>query len=116
MIHAVIPPQVQDSTLALVKPHQVPLCPTLQSVQVMLNGSTAFRCVIHSSQFHIVSRLAEGALYPFIQITDEDVEQDWAQCRCNAEFSILKTVQYVLNSWDFSKTASRLLFKRVWDS
>ena len=35
------PPQVEDSALALVKPHLVPPCTTLQSVQVLLNGSTA---------------------------------------------------------------------------
>lgn len=34
--------QLQDSALALVEAHQVPLCPTLQSVQILLNGSTAF--------------------------------------------------------------------------
>ena len=43
-MHGVVPPQVQDPALALVEPHQVPLCPTLQPVQVLLNGSTAFRC------------------------------------------------------------------------
>ena len=32
----VIPPQVQDSTLAHVEPHQAPLNPTLQPVQVSL--------------------------------------------------------------------------------
>ena len=78
-MHAIIPPQVQDSTLALVKPHQVPLCPAPQSVQVLLNGSTIFRYVSQSSQLCIISKLVEGGLYPFIQVTDEDVEQDWTQ-------------------------------------
>jgi len=41
-----------------------------------LNGSTAFQCVRHSSQLCIISKLAEGGLYPFIQVADEDVEQD----------------------------------------
>jgi len=40
-MHAVIPSQVQDSTLAVVKPHQDPPFPTLQFAQDMLNGSTA---------------------------------------------------------------------------
>jgi len=30
---------VQDPALALVEPHQVPLCPALQPIQVTLNGS-----------------------------------------------------------------------------
>jgi len=52
---------VQDPALALVEPHQVPLCPALQPVQVSLDGSTACRCVHCSSQFGVISRLAEGS-------------------------------------------------------
>jgi len=50
-MHRVIPSQVQDPALALVELYQVPLCPTLQTVQVSLDGSTAFWCISHSSQF-----------------------------------------------------------------
>jgi len=78
-MHGVVPPQVQDPALALVEPHQVPLCPTFQTVQVTLNGSTAFWCIYHTSQF-VISKLAEGTLCPFIQVIDEEVEQDWAEC------------------------------------
>ena len=76
---AAIPLQVQGCTLALVEPQQVPLCSTLQPVQLLLNGSTALRCVSHSSQLCIISKLAEGGLYPFLQVVDEDAEQDWTQ-------------------------------------
>ena len=31
------------------------------------------------SQLGVTSKLAEGALYPFIQVISEDVEQDWTQ-------------------------------------
>jgi len=41
---------VQEPALALVEPHQVPLCPAFQPFQVTLNGSTAFWCIYHSSQ------------------------------------------------------------------
>jgi len=75
----VILSQVQDSSLAFVKPHLVYCCPALQSVQALLNGNTAFRCVSHSSQLCIISKLAEGGLYPFIQVINEDVEQDQTQ-------------------------------------
>ena len=78
-MHVLIPPKVQGSTLTLVKPHQFPPCLTLQSAQDLLNDITAFRCVSQSSQLCIISNLAEGGLYPFIQITDEDAEQDWTQ-------------------------------------
>ena len=78
-MHVVIPPQVQDFTLALLEPHQVPPYPTLMPVHVSLNGSTAFRCIHQSSQLCIISKLAEGGLYPFIQVIDEDVEQDQTQ-------------------------------------
>jgi len=60
LVHGVVPPQVQDPAFALVEPHQVPLCPTLQPIQVTLNRSTAFWCIYHSSQFGVVSKLAEG--------------------------------------------------------
>jgi len=75
---AVIPPQVQDSVLSLVEAHQVNLCSTLQPVQVLMVSSTAW-CVSHSSQLLILSKLAEGALYHFIQVIGEDVEQEWTQ-------------------------------------
>ena len=78
-ILAVILSQVQDSTLALVKPHLVYCCLTLQSVQILLNGSTAFCCVTHSSQLCIIVKLAEGTLSSFIQVIDDDVEQDPTQ-------------------------------------
>jgi len=61
-MHGVIPPQVQNPALALVELHHVPLCPTLQPVQVSLNGSAAFRCISHSSQFCVTRKLAEGTL------------------------------------------------------
>ena len=80
-MYVVIPPCVQESTLALVKSHQVPSCPAPQPVQILLNGSTAFQHVSHPSQLCILSKVAEGGLYPFIWVTDEDVEQDRTQQR-----------------------------------
>ncbi|GAB0183594.1 mitochondrial enolase superfamily member 1 [Grus japonensis] len=68
-------PQVQDPTLALVEFHLVPLYPTLQPVQVSLNGSAAFWCIGHSSRFCIISKLAEGTLCPLIQVIDEYVKE-----------------------------------------
>ncbi|XP_048818304.1 protein shisa-9 isoform X3 [Lagopus muta] len=53
----------------------------LQPIQVLLNGSTAFRCVSQSSQLRIIGKLAEGGHYPLIKVTDEDVEQDRTQHR-----------------------------------
>ncbi|XP_072216516.1 uncharacterized protein [Excalfactoria chinensis] len=72
---------MQDSTLAYVKPHPVSYCPALQSVQVSLNGRTAFRRVSQSSQLRVISKLAEGGHYPLIKVIDEDVEQNWTQHR-----------------------------------
>jgi len=74
-MHTVIPPHVMDPTLALVEPHQVSSCPTLQPVQVLLNGSTAFWCAIHSSQLCIISKLAETGLYPYIHVISEDISK-----------------------------------------
>jgi len=36
----------------------------------------ASRCVSHSSQLHIVNKLAEGAFLSFMQVIDEVTEQD----------------------------------------
>jgi len=62
----VVSPHVQDPAFGFVEPHQVPLCPTFQPVQVTLNGSTACWCIYHSSQFGVISScismLEKGAL------------------------------------------------------
>ena len=42
----------------------------------MLNSSTAFWYVSHSYQLCIIRKFAEGALYPFTQITEKDAEPD----------------------------------------
>ena len=78
-MYGIIPLQVPDSRLVLVEACQVPLYSTLQPAQVLFNGSTAFWCVRHSFQLCIISKLAEGELYPCIQVIDEDIEQDQAQ-------------------------------------
>ncbi|PKU34685.1 iq and aaa hypothetical protein [Limosa lapponica baueri] len=69
--------KVQHPALVLAEFDDVPLCPTLQPVRVLLDGSTAFRCVNHPSQFCVISKLAEGTFHPFIQVIDEYIEQDW---------------------------------------
>ena len=79
LILVVFPSQVQGSTLAFVIPHQVSYCPALQSVHVLLNVSTAFSSVSHSSQLCIVDVLTEGRHYPPIKSKDEDIEQDQTQ-------------------------------------
>jgi len=38
-MHTVIPHHLLDYTVALVKSHQIPPCPALQSVQALLNGT-----------------------------------------------------------------------------
>jgi len=53
LLHAVVPPQVQDSTFALADPHQFPLRSTLHSVQVLLNVSAAFWRVRKVSQYPV---------------------------------------------------------------
>lgn len=75
-MHAVIS---LHSTLAFVESHQVPFWPTLRSVEVPLNDRTAFCHVSRFSQLCIISKLAKGGLYPIMQVTDEDVEQDRTQ-------------------------------------
>ncbi|XP_021237191.1 uncharacterized protein LOC110390262 [Numida meleagris] len=60
----------------VVNPAGIKTCSaSLQLVQASRNGSTAFWCVNHSSQLCIINKLAEDALCPFIQVTDEGVKQ-----------------------------------------
>ncbi|PKU29465.1 glycoprotein xg [Limosa lapponica baueri] len=79
LVQGAIPPQVQHPTLAFVEFHQVPLCPALQPVQVSLYGGTAFWRVSHPSQFCIISKRAEDTFHPFIEVIDENIEEDWTQ-------------------------------------
>jgi len=60
MMHVVIPSQAQDPELALVEPYQVPLHPTLYSIQVLLNGNTAFWCFSPLSKGKTVTGLQHG--------------------------------------------------------
>ena len=78
-MHAVIPPQMQYTTLTLVEPHHVPLHQTLRPVQISLNASTAFWCVRHFSQVSIIRKLVEGAFYLFTQVIDEVDKQHQTQ-------------------------------------
>lgn len=64
--------------LALVEPYNIPLCPNLHPVQLLLSDRTDFSCVSHSSLLCVISKVAEGALYLIIQVTD-DVKQDEMQ-------------------------------------
>ena len=48
--------------------------PSSYPIQVSLDSSMAFRCISHSSQLCIISKLAESALCPFIQFINEDVK------------------------------------------
>jgi len=61
--------------LDIVDLHQVSLCPTLQPVQISLDDNAAFWHVRRSPQIHVISKLSEGTIYPFIQVIDEDTEQ-----------------------------------------
>jgi len=70
---------VQAAALTHVESHKVPLCPTFQPVQTSLKGSTSFWCLSHFSQLYIICKLAEAALFPFIQATDEDISEDHSQ-------------------------------------
>lgn len=51
------------------------LCPFLQLVEVSLSSTATTWCIKYSSQFCVIYKLAEGALYLIIKIINEDVEQ-----------------------------------------
>ncbi|GAB0181886.1 cAMP-dependent protein kinase inhibitor alpha [Grus japonensis] len=79
LVDGVVPPQAQDFALPLVELCEIPVSPFLQPVEVPLDGITAFWYIIHSFQFGVICKLAEGTLCPIIQIVNEEIEQDWTQ-------------------------------------
>ncbi|KAK4811173.1 hypothetical protein QYF61_019804 [Mycteria americana] len=61
LVHGVVPPQVQDFAPPLTELYEDPVSPFLQPVEVPLDGSTTLWCIHHSSQFCVISKLAEGS-------------------------------------------------------
>ncbi|KAK4831590.1 hypothetical protein QYF61_018350 [Mycteria americana] len=64
LVPGVIPSQVSDLALLLIELHEVLASPFLQPVKVPLDASTTLWCISHSSQFCVISKLAEGTLCP----------------------------------------------------
>ena len=71
--------QVQDLALGFAEPHEVLLGPLLKPVQVPLDGIPSLRCVDHTSQLGIISKLAEGALDLTANVSYEDIKEDIKQ-------------------------------------
>lgn len=69
----VILPPVQDIAFLLDELNEIPLCPILQFVQVLLKGSTTLRCISHTSQFCVICKLAEASLCLSVQVINEDI-------------------------------------------
>ena len=78
LVCRVVPHQVQDFALLLAELPEVSVSPFLQPVKLTLDGSMPLWHV-HSSQLCVIGKLAEGTLCPIVQITEEDVKQDWTQ-------------------------------------
>ena len=62
---------------SLVELHKVPLSPALQSVEADFSGSTIIWCISHSSQFYVISELADRALCSIVHINNEEFKQHW---------------------------------------
>ncbi|PKU30953.1 rna-directed dna polymerase from mobile element jockey-like [Limosa lapponica baueri] len=73
--------QVQDLALGLVELHEVCTSPPLEPVQVPLDGIPSLQCVNRTTQIGVFDKLAEGALYPTVHVSNKDVEQHWSQYR-----------------------------------
>ncbi|KAK4831982.1 hypothetical protein QYF61_020365 [Mycteria americana] len=78
-LHGVAVAQVQDLALGLVKRDTVDLGPSIQPVQVPLQSLPTLQQINTPAQLGVVCKLAEGALDPFVQITDKDIKQNWPQ-------------------------------------
>jgi len=90
-----------------VKPHLVSYCSVLQSIQVLLRSRTAFWHVSHSSQLCIISKPSKGAFCPFIQVTNEVIEQDqtqyWLKRLCAVGQNLLSTQLLRVSSTDMQE-------------
>jgi len=67
---------VQDFALGFVEPHEVLLGLLLKPICVSLYGTPLLRSVYHTAQFSIVCTLAEGALDPLVDVTDEGIKDN----------------------------------------
>ncbi|KAK4811354.1 LOW QUALITY PROTEIN: hypothetical protein QYF61_027583 [Mycteria americana] len=75
LVSSVTPSQVQNLAFVLIKFHAIDDCPMLQSIP--LQGLLPLKRVNSTSQIGIISKLADGAFNPCIQIVDKNIEQDW---------------------------------------
>ncbi|KAK4824446.1 hypothetical protein QYF61_015761 [Mycteria americana] len=80
-LHGVAVAQVQDLALSLVEPHTIDLGPSIQPVQVPLQSLPTLKQINAPTPLGVLCKLTEGALNPFIQITDKDIKQNWPQHR-----------------------------------
>ncbi|KAK4810518.1 hypothetical protein QYF61_004481 [Mycteria americana] len=80
-LHGVAVAQVRDPALSLVEPHTIGLGPSIQPVQVPLQSLPTLQQINTPTQLGVICKLTEGALDPFIQITDKDIKQNWPQHR-----------------------------------
>ena len=62
LVPNVTPSQVQNPAFGLVEFHVTDDCPMLQSIQIPLQGLLCLERVNSTSQFGIISKLANGAL------------------------------------------------------
>ena len=67
-MHRVIVIEVQDPALGLIEANASGLSPTIQPVQIVLQGLPIARQVDTSSQLGVICKLTESALNPLIQI------------------------------------------------
>lgn len=56
--------------------HEVPVIPFLQPAA--LNGSTTLWPISHSFQLCVICKLADGKIFPILQIVNEDLKQGWS--------------------------------------
>lgn len=67
LMPAVILTQEQEFVFSFVELREIPVSLFLQSIDVLVNCSTAIWCISPSNKFFIICNLSESALYPIIQ-------------------------------------------------
>lgn len=62
LIVEIAPAQVQDLTLALFEPHEIPMNLFFKFVQVTLDVILSLKCVIHNTQLAVICKPADSGI------------------------------------------------------
>ncbi|RMC22436.1 hypothetical protein DUI87_00750 [Hirundo rustica rustica] len=79
-LQGVIVAKVQDSALGLIKLH-LRLCPSIQLVQISLQGHPTFQQIDTCSQLSVICKFTNQRFNTLIHVINKNIEQNWPRHR-----------------------------------